>query len=78
MWYINDSWLSTSYEATLRERGFTFRETHLSGYDSPTTNLTMTVPANGTPNETKIQCKTVGSDGNAVSSNVAWMWIAGK
>ena len=43
----------------------------------PTVNLTMTVPATDALNGTKIQCKTVGTDGIIVESAVAWLWIAG-
>ena len=78
LWYIDNDWLSTSYENTLRGKGFTFTETHLNGYDYPTSNLTMTVPAVDTLNGTKIQCKTVGSNGVIVASDVAWLWIAGN
>ena len=73
-WYINDRWLSSTYEEELERDGYTFTETYLS---YPTVNLTMTVPATDPLNGTKIQCKTVGTDGITVESAVAWLWIAG-
>jgi len=42
-----------------------------------TCNMTITVVVSASVNETKFQCKTAGSDGNLVSSNVAWLWVAG-
>ena len=76
-WFINGLWLSYGYEDDLEDIGFTFSETRVSGTTYPTTNMTMTVPATNTLNRTEIQCKTVGSDGIQVSSDVAWLWIAG-
>ena len=73
-WYINDQWLSSTYENELERDGYTFSETYLP---YPTVNLTMTVPATKDLNGTKIQCKTVGTDGVVVESAVAWLWIAG-
>ena len=73
-WYINNQWLSSTYENELEGDGYTFSETYLS---YPTVNLTMTVPATEDLNGTKIQCKTVGTDGVVVESAVAWLWIAG-
>ena len=73
-WYINDRWLSSTYEEELERDGYTFTETYLS---YPTVNLTMTVPATDALNGTKIQCKTVGTDGIIVESAVARLWIAG-
>ena len=76
-WYIDSQWLSYSYEHSLEGMGFTFSEARVDGTTFPTTNMTMTLPATTAQNGTKIQCKTIGSDGVTVSSTVAWLWIAG-
>ena len=77
LWYIDDRWLSSSYRSTLGVKGLTFQERHLSGYEYPTTNLTMTVPARDDLNGTEIHCRTAGSDGNIIYSNYSWLWIVG-
>ena len=77
-WYINGRWVSPSYEDDLEREGYTFTETTVTGAPHTTKNLTMTVPANVSLNGTKIQCRTYGTDGVSVHSNVAWLWIAGE
>ena len=77
LWYIDDRWLSSSYQSTLEGKGFTFQEVDLSGYQYTTTNLTMTVPARGDLNGTEIYCETAGSDGILVSSTHSWLRIVG-
>ena len=77
LWYIDDRWLSSSYQSTLEGKGFTFQEVDLSGYQYTTTNLTITVPAREDLNGTEIYCETAGSDGILVSSTHSWLRIVG-
>ena len=78
IWYIDDRWLSPSYEFTLEGKGYEFSETQFTDVQFLTKNLTMTVPSVNSLNGTKIQCKTAGSDGNVIPSNVAWLRIVGR
>ena len=77
-WYINGRWVSPSYEDDLEREGYTFTETTVTGAPHTTKNLTMTIPAKTSLNGTRIQCRTYGTDGMSVHSNVAWLWIAGE
>ena len=77
-WYINDRWVSPSYEDDLEREGYIFTKTTVTGAPHTTKNLTMTVLAKMSLNGTKIQCRTYGTDGMPVLSNVAWLWIAGE
>ena len=77
-WYIDDRWVSPSYEDDLEREGYTFTETSVTGAPHTTKNLTMTIPTKVSLNGTKIQCRAYGTDGVYVLSNVAWLWIAGE
>ena len=78
LWYINNRPVLHTYETELEESGFTFHREQLSNYEYYTVNMTMTVVASIEVNQTKIQCKTAGSDGVVVQSSITWLWIAGS
>ena len=77
-WYINDRWVSPSYEDDLEREGYTFTETTVTGAPHTIRNLTMTLPAKISLDGTKIQCRAYGTDGVHVLSDVAQFWIAGE
>ena len=78
LWYINNQSLLRNYQAELEGCGFTFHREHLYGSEYYTVNMTMTVTASIEVNGTEIQCKTAGSDGVVVQSNITWLWVAGN
>ena len=75
-WYIDNRWVSYTYEQELESQGFSFHEVPLAEYQYAY-NMTITVAVSASVNETKFQCKTAGSNGILVSSNVAWLLVAG-